>query len=755
MWHGTSITKRFISATLLVVIITTTLVLGYIFTDMRATLKTAQQREVTAIFETLEAMLAQEGRLAESMAALVATIPDVQQAFANDNRERLKQLFAAGFEQLKAEHGVRQFQFHTPPALSYLRIHKLEKFGDDLSSFRHTVTQTNRTQTPTRGLEIGVAGLGMRGIVPVFYQQQHIGSVEFGMSFGQPFFDAAKKQYGVDIALYLNRSSGMELFATTADNLQIFSKQILQESMDGDNHFSVTKLDNQHRAILLHSISDYSGKPIGVMQVAMDNSYYVNEMSTLLLKVTLMGVAMTLLIAIAVFLIAKSIISPLKRATLALESIAHGDGDLDVRLLAEGSSEIIQLANAFNQFIDKIRNLIVRVNTTAIELSQRVDQFSHMAEHTNSGVRQQQLELSQVASAITEMAATVHEVAQNTSQTALAAEDADRKSGDTRAIVASAMESINRLASDVGSAAEKIGHVEEDSQRIGTVLDVIRNIAEQTNLLALNAAIEAARAGEQGRGFAVVADEVRSLAQRTQQSTQEIQEMIESLQSGVVETVTKMKTSEKMAHESVEQTGRAGEALNDIATAVDTITTMSAQIATASEEQSAVTDEINRNIVTINDIATQTAEDAANSSETSQQLAAQAEQLLTLLSSFKSEQLATTELHRAKASHLSWKSRMRGFLDGKTALTSKEAFSAQECRFGRWYYNEGLARFGHIETMRQIEAPHKALHDKIKEIIRHKEQGNSSAAEAGYQEVISLSDQVVNLIDKVERQALS
>ncbi len=752
MWNHLSITRRFIIITVAVVSFITLSALAVIYQHNRHDLESAQERELRAILDNLKAHLEQEARTAEALSALVAAMPEVQQAFARGDRQRLSALFLESFTAMKQSYGVVQFQFHTAPAISFLRLHQPAKFGDDLSSFRHTVVHTNTRHQPTHGLEVGVADLGIRGMVPVTHQGQPIGSVEFGLSFGQPFFDRFKAQYGVDLSFHIDRKGQFQRFATTAAELATSDEALLRQVLQGSSQFVVQSFNQKLKVVLRHAINDYSGTPIGVVEMVMDGHYYQQQLDDLLQLLLLLGVVMVLLNAVAVRFIAVGVVKPLNHATDALEGIAHGDGSLDVRLVATGSSEIIRLTQAFNLFVDKIRDLIVRVNHSAIDLSHVVEQFSYLAEHTNFGVRRQQQEVNLVATAITEMAATVHEVSRNTIHTAQAATAADEKLANTQQIVTEAMEVINRLAADVGEAATMVARVDEDSQRIGSVLDVIRGIAEQTNLLALNAAIEAARAGEQGRGFAVVADEVRSLAQRTQHSTQEIQEMIQRLQGGVATTVAKMKASEAMAQESVSHTEEANSALIAITAAVDTISQMSNQIATASEEQNSVTDELNRNILTINEIAEQTATDAANSSETSNQLANQVEILMNLLSEFRTDALALTELSRAKASHLAWKSKMRSFLDGKSSLSEQEAFSHQECRFGQWYYSEGKSRFGHLEAMKQIEAPHRELHETIRSIIQSKQRGQMGAAEAGYERVIHLSGRIVELIDQIGHQ---
>jgi methyl-accepting chemotaxis protein len=238
---------------------------------------------------------------------------------------------------------------------------------------------------------------------------------------------------------------------------------------------------------------------------------------------------------------------------------------------------------------------------------------------------------------MTEMSATVHDVARNTVETADAAASVDEQSNNGQLVVRSASESIDQLAAEVARAVERINAVEQDSERIGSVLDVIRGIADQTNLLALNAAIEAARAGEQGRGFAVVADEVRTLAQRTQDSTREIQEMIESLQQGVHATVQVLAESQRKAAGSVDKAEQAYQSLQAITASIDRITTMSAQIATAAEEQSSVAEDINRNILEITSVADRTASDAQSSVEQTRHLTSAVDGLVTLMGQFRTD----------------------------------------------------------------------------------------------------------------------
>lgn len=325
---------------------------------------------------------------------------------------------------------------------------------------------------------------------------------------------------------------------------------------------------------------------------------------------------------------------PINSAVGAL-LVAQQSGDLGFRLPAQNNGEMQRLAEGFNEFIARIQCLVGEVAQSAEQLDIASREVSQVTNETHAGVSQQQAETDQVATAMNQMTATVEEVARNAAAAADAARNADGESSRGKAIVQQTMTSIEQLATDIERASQVISRLENDAEQIGAVVDVIKGVAEQTNLLALNAAIEAARAGEQGRGFAVVADEVRSLASRTQSSTDEIQQMIQRLQSAAKEAVAAMLHGQSQAQASVNKAIEAGAGLDSITDAVGTITDMNQQIASASEEQSAVAEEINRNIVNISQVADQTSRGAERMSEATERLKQLAQVLRDQLQEFR------------------------------------------------------------------------------------------------------------------------
>ncbi|WP_275098742.1 methyl-accepting chemotaxis protein [Sedimenticola hydrogenitrophicus] len=326
---------------------------------------------------------------------------------------------------------------------------------------------------------------------------------------------------------------------------------------------------------------------------------------------------------------------PLRLVMASLSEFAEGEGDLTRRLEVHGRDEFGQLSGLFNRFIDKLQEIIRQVSDVTVRLAAAAEELSVITTQTSQSVQTQRSETAQVATALNQMSATAVEVAQNATHTASAARESDEQVSKGRTQVMATTRHIGQLAQEVESAAEAIHRLVVDSQEIGQIVDVIQGVAEQTNLLALNAAIEAARAGEHGRGFAVVADEVRTLASRTQKSTKEIREMIERLQDAAALAARSVETGREEARSTVEEAEATSRILDAIVEEVSRISDTTAQIASAAEEQRAVTEEVSRSVVSISEMATQTADGAQQTAMASEELSQLAAQQQSLVGKFR------------------------------------------------------------------------------------------------------------------------
>ncbi|MBU2895069.1 cache domain-containing protein [Colwellia sp. D2M02] len=360
-----------------------------------------------------------------------------------------------------------------------------------------------------------------------------------------------------------------------------------------------------------------------------------NHMKDKAINLLLIAIFWVVLTILGVLFAANTIVKPIQRMVMNLDDIAKGEGDLTKRLLVEGNDEISQLGNSFNLFVDKLQGIIKDVTDVTRDVKAAADNINEQTNLMKTQLGNHNNETELVVTAITEMSATASEVAQNTTQVAESTQSATGDVAKAQECVDLSLTEVSQLMSEIDTAASQINSLSEQSKKINSVLTVIGGIAEQTNLLALNAAIEAARAGEQGRGFAVVADEVRNLASRTQESTLEIGDMLSELHKLVSDAVSTMNSSQQSCNRSVESSQAISESLGAVTSSVIAINDMSTQIATAAMEQSTVTEEINRNVFAIQEIVNELTTSSENTSKVSDHLATEGETLGKLVSQFK------------------------------------------------------------------------------------------------------------------------
>lgn len=418
-------------------------------------------------------------------------------------------------------------------------------------------------------------------------------------------------------------------------NQQINTLTARLRSLNGN----ITGQLNDNIMPLYHAIDPISGKISELIalqiKIAGQEKNTVKDIyqSSITIFIILSAIAMLISILIGLW-VNRSVMNPISDIVNKLRTI-HQHSDLTIKFKTFNNDELGQISTSLSQVIEHLRGILNSIAEAANTVNHSATDLSSFTQATNKRMQQQQAETEQTATAMNEMTATVAEVAQSAAAAADSAKDADTYAANGNSIVMQSIDSMLQLSDQIQKTAKVIGFLANESQNIGRVLDVIKSIAEQTNLLALNAAIEAARAGEQGRGFAVVADEVRTLAQRTQKSTQEIEAMIATLQQGVKEAVSAMEIGIHQVDDANDKANQAGQALKEIVTSVDSITELNTHIATAAEEQSSVAESINRSIIAISDIAEHSTTSAAELSESVINLTKLASSMRNQVSAFK------------------------------------------------------------------------------------------------------------------------
>jgi len=610
--------------------------------ELSGTIERAEARQLTSLHDAFDAALATSAGTGAAMAWLVAGIPDVQHAFAAGDRDHLAALFVPGFETLKRQAGIDQFQFHTAPATSFLRVHMPAKFGDDLSGFRATVVEANRANKPVVGLEKGVAGLGMRAVVPVADQGRAVGTVELGLSFGPPFVEAFKKQFGVDLALHVKDGAGdgFKTVAATAKD-SVLGPADWARALAGEKVIRRGELAGQPVAAMAVLVSDFSGKPAAVVEIVMDARDYDAQYSSAR-NTALVIVLVVLVVALAgAWLLARGISAPLVGITQVMRSVAGGDLAVAVPSTAR-NDEVGEMARAVEVFKRNAEeSKVLRSQREQARAEAEADRHQVMARIADGLDGTVGHVAEAVGSAATEVVATAEQLnrvaAEAAQRAATVAAAADQASANV-ATVAAASEELSasiaeiarqtaegrRIASlaveDTGVAEARIAELASSVAKIGEVASFITDIAGMTNLLALNATIEAARAGDAGKGFAVVANEVKNLASQTAKATSEISSLLNAVNTASEGVVAAISTVQQ-------RVARINQVSDDIAEAVEQQGAATGEISRNVQEAAAGTSLVADNIAAVTEAAAETTQAADNTLAAGAELARQAESL--------------------------------------------------------------------------------------------------------------------------------
>jgi len=606
-----------------------------LFIERYHAINSSENLKLQAVYATVQKTINEQAVLATSLATVIAEMPEVQKAFSNRDRKKLLQITMPFFRKNKEKLRLAQFQFHIPPATSFLRLHKPEKFNDDLSSFRFTVTEVNQSKQMVTGIERGVAGLGIRGVVPIFFNGNHVGSVEFGLKLDSIFLERIKKQLGYDLSVVIPNGQGFHFLAKTHNlTVQESASPWLKSIMD-NQEIRIRQLQKNGKALRLiyGPLKDYKGKSIGVLVVLTDISALKADFKHNIYVFSGIAAAILFLLILSVYVLfvflldrpIQSLIEKFQRCSTGdlTEKVLTGNVNainrecrsygregfcweesgslaptpkcprivnneysscIECKVYKKGvCDEFGELSTIFNALIHKMRTMVDGIQKGSLGIGHAADDLSHLAGKMHQGIESASQQTHTVAAAAEEMSVNMHSVAAASEETAtnvnLMATAAGEMSSNFSQI-ATSTEEASLIASDAvvqaQNATSKVDILGTAANEISKVTEVISEISDQTNLLALNATIEAARAGEAGKGFAVVANEIKELAKQTSDATQEIKQQIDDIQSSTGETISE---------------------INEITSIISKISTIVGDITTKIEEQATTTSEIESNVI--------------------------------------------------------------------------------------------------------------------------------------------------------------
>ena len=576
-----------------------------------------------------------------SVASSIAYNPEVARLLSSGDRDGLFQLINPVYKKLK-EQGLAQMQFHLPPAISFLRVNAPDKFGDDLSGFRHTVVEANRSLKEIVGIEAGVTGWGFRAVIPVFYNNVHAGSFETGMNFNTQFLEKElKAKYPGEYYLYtLNLDGSNKLLAATAKDDPVNVPPGIMQNVISTGTAAYGYNDNNDKAYIVVPVKDYSGDIKAYIKVVLDRQKTLGQLRKNMLTTSALSVGVLLSAVLLLLLVMKrQLVQPIQQLSRKMEIIAKGD--LTVAFDQMKGGDIGRLEGAISNTLQQLRVLIGQIQQTAIhlassseELTASTDQSAQAANQVASAIGEVAYGAEKQLKALDETAAVVGQVSAGIQQVAANANDVDGASAQSAETaqegskkVKNVIEQMENIENAVIRSSKVVTKLGEQSKEIGQIVDVISGLASQTNLLALNAAIEAARAGEQGRGFAVVAEEVRKLAEQSQNAAKQIGGLIAAIQQDTETAVIVMNEGTKEVHLGSKVVVDAGRAFEEINNSINTVSNQTKEISAAVQQMAGGSQQIVSSVREIDIISKATASEAQTVSAATEEQSATMEEI--------------------------------------------------------------------------------------------------------------------------------
>jgi len=724
--------------------------LYYDYSSFRKSLNLSQEEKFANIKNSYESYLTETIKIVEIATKLIADDVVANTFLKTNDRENLYNRYIDTFKELKSKYGISQFHYHLPPAVSFLRLHNPKKFGDDLSGFRKTILTANKTKKPVTGIEVGVGGLGVRVVYPIFLNSEHIGSVELGGSFDD-ILNYIKSDFDVDYAVGVKEEALRSIGIVEFKENEIKKGDVVYYTFSEGIKEHINNIDEKTEnlgSIYFYKIpiKDYSGANIGEILLMHDFAKEMSLYKSALYKkiVVMLLIGFILVIAISYLLIFS--LKPLDKITKVLKQMAEGEGDLSFRLEVKSKDEISSLSKYFNIFLENLEKDFLKTMYKISCSLEKSNNIYNSLVHVGEASERTKDMADQVATASEEMSSTIMEIARS-------AQDSAVKANDTVLVAKKGGKIVEEVANYAEMTKEAIEHLKvsvnkltEESNKIGNIISVINDIADQTNLLALNAAIEAARAGEHGRGFAVVADEVRKLAEKTQTSTKEIESMIKNIQLNVKQSYDE---AEHVVGAVEKQTSLSEEAksnFDEILTSIEELNGLILGISTAVEEQSTATEQIARSVVSVSEMG-----------ELSQK---EVSILQSAIDEYISELSNTTEVYykfnfskegakfiKAKLDHIKF---VMNIFD--CMIKEKCTFDVvdhKNCDFGKFYYSSEANEFKKDPEFNSIEGVHTKIHELGREITNLLKTNKVAEARGKLDTLLNLISEIILSLNKL------
>lgn len=703
--------------------------------------------------------------LALASSLTVAKSSEVKQGLMNNNRD----VVISGLTAV-AEHFYKytpyskvKLHVHDKNVHSFVRHWKLDKYGDDLKGFRETINAVKKHQKPISAIEIGRAGLLLRGISPVINEGRYIGSAEFILTLDElnsldrtNITNSSDSSNDTSMVILLNRKY-LSIATSLEDAPKVNDKYILAtnkksrlfEELSGSNILSSGLTDNYFYTSI--TLTDYSGKDIGIVVLGKTlksvNRIVDESQSVIENQLFFIAVVFFILIAILYIILQNIVLTPLSKISKEINS-SRQNRDLSLRLTHQSNDEIGLITNSYNQLILLLNLYLANNHQSIINISEAANLMSDATSVTSNGIKNQDIETDEVKKNLETMLNQVQEIAEYSQQAATSAQNASEQATRGKSVSESTIEQIDSLAKGITNAATVVEKLKDQSLEIENFTTVIKTIAEQTNLLALNAAIEAARAGESGRGFAVVADEVRNLASKTQESTTEVEAIIERLKETVESVVKVMVASNEQADTSIDEVNNLGKMLSDVTDSVADITKVNAEIAETTKQQVPMFENLSVNMTSsVGQFSMMLNQSLMNTSKAAHQIGISIKGMYDNISDFKIDENPGLLLMAAKSSHYAWKTRVQSYILGLADIEESDACDHTECYFGKWFYGEAKKTFGKYAEYQQLEKAHKLVHDELFNIIKHNQSGNKAARESAEFGLINASNQIFDLVN--------